>query len=238
MKKIVPFKKDIIFKTNLAEITSISLEHTLQIEKHIVQGKFIVSGEYKMSEDSTHTDPFSYDLPFDISMDEHYNLDKANADIDDFYYEIINSNVLSVHIDVLLDHLEEVLVEKKEVVAEKEVDQRIEKEDFMLDNLLEEKERVITVLEEPRCIEDEDILPKKEEERNLVNVTDTVTSLFDQMGTDTETYKSYKVYIVREGDSIETIIQRYSVTLEEMQSYNDLQELKLGDKLIIPCSHA
>ena len=38
MKKIIPFKKDIIFKTNLAEITSISLEHTLKISEKIVNG--------------------------------------------------------------------------------------------------------------------------------------------------------------------------------------------------------
>ena len=31
MKKIIPFKKDIIFKNHLSEITSISLEHSLRL---------------------------------------------------------------------------------------------------------------------------------------------------------------------------------------------------------------
>ena len=53
MKKIVPFKKDIIFKTNLSEIVSISLEHSLHLEKDsLITGEFIISGEYKMTDTS------------------------------------------------------------------------------------------------------------------------------------------------------------------------------------------
>ena len=75
MKKIIPFKKDIIFKTNISEITSISLENTLSKENdNGITGEFIVSGEYKMSDESIHTENFSYELPFDIHMDEKYNL--------------------------------------------------------------------------------------------------------------------------------------------------------------------
>ena len=48
MKKIIPFKKDIIFKTNISEITSISLEHNLKSSTDSVNGDLIVSGEYKI----------------------------------------------------------------------------------------------------------------------------------------------------------------------------------------------
>ena len=114
MKKIIPFKKDIIFKTNISEITSISLENTLSLtEDNSVMGEFIVSGDYKISDESIHIEQFSYDLPFDIHMDEKYDLSHAVIDIDDFYYEIINSNVLSVNIDVSIDKLEENLIVEK-----------------------------------------------------------------------------------------------------------------------------
>lgn len=240
MKKIIPFKKDIIFNTNLAEITSISLEHTLQVDAgNTVCGKFIVSGDYKMSDSSVHTDPFSYDLPFDITMDEKYRLDKASIDIDDFYYEIVNSNVLAVHIDVLIDRLEEVLIPDK---PQETVDQ------FMLNDIRQEtsfavpqkEEEVESVMEEvvkPRCIEPEDNTDITKTDR-VQNVTETVTSLFDQISSESETYKSYKVYIVRESDTIEAIMEKYSVSLEEISAYNDTHEIKLGDKLIIPCIHA
>lgn len=214
MKKIVPFKKDIIFQTNLAEIISISLEHTLSIEEdNMIKGKFIISGEYKMLETSVNTDPFSYELPFVVDMDEKYILDKAEVDIDDFYYEIVNDNILSVHIDVAINHLEE-KEEKEEVVME-------EKELVRTDLPLKEEESVVeekrsVEVEEKRCIEEEDI-----------------PNLFTQVDTQ-ETYKSYTVYIVRENDTIETILEQYQVTKEELELYNDLSEIKIGDKIIIP----
>ena len=89
MKKIIPFKKEIVFKTNLAEVTSISLEHSLHVENdQLITGSFEVSGEYKISDNSATTDVFSFELPFDIEMDDRYDLSGCSVDIHDFYYEI------------------------------------------------------------------------------------------------------------------------------------------------------
>jgi hypothetical protein len=97
LKKIIPFKKEIIFKTNLSEITSISLEHTLQVDKNNrVTGEFIVSGEYKMVDTSVNVEPFSFNIPFEVNVDEKYIIDNVIVDIYDFYYEIINNNVLAL----------------------------------------------------------------------------------------------------------------------------------------------
>ena len=46
--------------------------------------------------------------------------------------------------------------------------------------------------------------------------------------------KRYKIYIVKENDTIESIISKYSVSKELLDSYNDLSDIKLGDKIIIP----
>ena len=108
MKKIVPFKKDISFDNNIAEISSISLEHTLKLqEENIVSGEFIISGTYKMTEASLNVDPFEYKLPFDISVDKKYDTKNIDVDINDFYYEVTNNEILSVSIEVVLDGLEE-----------------------------------------------------------------------------------------------------------------------------------
>jgi len=208
LKKIVPFKKEILFKTNLSEIISISLEHTLAVEKdNFIKGKFIVSGEYKMLETSVNTEKFSYDLPFTVDMDERYILDKAIIDIDDFYYEIINDNILKVNIDVLIDNLEQqeipVLEEKELVRTELPVDHSISVE---------------TV--ESRCIEEED------KQREEINIFGSIEG--------NETYKSYTVYIVRENDTIDQIIQKYNTSKENIELYNDISELKIGDKIVIP----
>lgn len=260
MKKIIPFKKDIIFKTNLSEITSISLEHTLHFEENnLISGVFTVSGDYKITDTSTLTEPFSYDLPFDINMDDKYNLEKSQADINDFYYEIINENVLSVNIEVVVDNVEEILIkeeveelepkewEHEDILEEPEiersiVDPALEEEldqtredlesaeiehsmDSVSDIEMEDSMEVSAVVEStsPRCIEPEN---------------SKFESLFDHMDDTTETYQSYKVYIVRDGDTLEAILEKYSVTKEELESYNDLKEIKIGDKIIVPAVHA
>lgn len=191
MKKIVPFKKDIIFKTDIEEVTSISLEHSLEKkQEYTIGGNFIVSGEYRMTESSISKENFSYELPFEINLDEKYDLKDVTIDIDDFYYEIINNKVLSISIDVAIDKLEE-----KEVVKE---DTKEELEEEMI---------------EERCVDLEDVSVQMNEQ---------------------EVYKSYKVYIVREGDTIESILEKYGVTKIDLENYNDLSTFNINDKILIP----
>lgn len=228
MEKIIPFKKDIIFKTNLSEITSISLEHNLSHkDRYLVSGTFTVSGEYKMAEDSVILDSFSYDLPFDINIDDRYNTDKLTIDIDDFYYEIVNDNVLSVSIDVLLANLEEEERETLEDLPEQEIITPVDIEENILKE--EEKEKIVEeIIPSSKSIEEEIEKPLEherciEEENTLFNNIDTQ-----------EEYRSYKVYIVREGDTLEKILESYHISKEELSAYNDLSEIKINDKIIIP----
>lgn len=224
MKKIIPFKKDIIFQTNLAEIVSISLEHTLSVEEeHMIKGNFLISGEYKMLETSVNTDPFSYDLPFVVDLDERYILDKSEVDIDDFYYEIINDNVLSVHIDVVIDGIEEKEIKKEEVIME---EKQLVREELPLEENNNE------VVEQKNEIKEEPKKEFKKEEKRCIE-EEEVSNIFNQVDS-SETYKSYTIYIVRENDSIESIIEKYGVSKEQLEIYNDLSEIKLGDKIIIP----
>ena len=208
MKKIIPFKKDITFKTNLSEITSISLEHTLKAAKNSVYGELIVSGEYKINPSSTSVEPFSYPLPFSIDFSDEYNLLKSNIEVDDFYYEIINNDTLAVNIDVLIDNIEEELIPKIEIDEHK-----IERHDILKEEPKEEiKKEVIEEEKDKRCI----------------------TSIFDTLDDKDENYTSYSVYIVRQGDTLEDILNKYNTTKECLEDYNDLKELKINTKIIIP----
>ena len=225
MKKIVPFKKDIIFKTNLSEIVSISLEHSLHLEKDsLITGEFIISGEYKMTDTSVDTEKFSFNLPFDINIDERYLLDNITVDIDDFYYEIVNNNVLSVNIEVLIDKLEEKPIETKVI----DVPTDLEKQTFTLEPepIREVETETIKEIEE-----------NLEEQRPVIN-NETISTIFDDFDESRETYATYQVYIVRENDSLETILQKYEISKDELEKYNDLNELKIGDKIIIPQTNA
>lgn len=235
MKKIVPFKKELTFKTNLSEITSISLEHNLHlVEGNVITGAFTIIGDYKIADSSTSTEKFNFELPFDINIDEKYVTDNIIVDIDDFYYEIIDNKVLSINIEVLIDKLEEKPLIIKEVIEQPEMKLEIDK--------IEEKTET-----NERCYEEEDTFPFKEidnieavvsDQKESVEMNTTsnenMKSLFDNFNDTSENYSTYRVYIVRENDTIDTVIQKYNITKEDLSFYNDLNELKIGDKLIIP----
>ena len=74
----------------------------------------------------------------------------------------------------------------------------------------------------------------KEENVNTVNInTKEIKSLFSNLS-DEETFSTYHVYILRSDDTIESVMAKYSVTKEILMQYNDVDNLKLGDKIIIP----
>ena len=215
MKSIIPFKKEIVFKTNLYEVVSISLENTLHITDDGVSGDFIVSGDYKMDVSSTTLEPFSFNIPFDISLINDYDISKATVDIDDFYYEIMNESILTINIDVCVDKLE-----KKE---QDELEQLVDYE-LTVEPLIREAETVEDIRDNAQDSE----LNVIEEER----VDDNIKSLFQTL--DEEKYVTYKIYIVKENDTLDTIKQKYEVTMEDLEQYNDLNDFVVGNKVIIP----
>lgn len=218
MKKIVPFKKDIEFDSNIAEISSISLEHTLKLkEEKLVSGEFIISGTYKMTEASVNVDSFEYKLPFDISIDKKYDTKNIDVDINDFYYEVINNELLSISIEVVLDGLEEKPEEEEEI------------------RMTEEKIETLEDREEVEKEEDTKTVSTVEENSEEVNREEdnTVKSIFEGLD-ENERYAVYKVHIVTENDTTESIVSEYGVTRDDLEAYNDLSDLKIGDKLIIP----
>lgn len=77
-------------------------------------------------------------------------------------------------------------------------------------------------IEEVRCVEPESI---EEEIETHEEKEETVKEKSD--------YTSYKVYIVREGDTIESIMDKYNITKDILEQYNNLDIVE-NDKIIIP----
>ena len=234
MKQIVPFKKELPFKTKVSDITSISLEREIEIEKEgIITGIFHITGDYKMNEGSISREDFSFDLPFDITLDPRYDINTVNTDIEDFYYDIINDDTLKVNIDLFIEaeYLPENLTissdDNDEVENDNSVNNDIEEVDVINiddDIIHEEKER------EEKMGNDKKIEADKKEDRDEVI---TPSDLFSNLD-DAETYSTYYVYIVKEEDTIDKILVNYGVTKEELEDYNDLANINPGDKIIIP----
>ncbi len=230
MKKIVPFKKKLTFDTNVSEITSISLENTLHCSLNVVDGELIINGSYKITDTSIKVDDFEFRVPVNIEIDDKYITDNIIIDIDDFYYEIINSNILEVNIDILLDNLvSKPMIDqvREEVLKSSEEDKVMEQEDLFESVVSDDVQ-----LDNSRCIDEDDVY----EEIGSTSVTSDFkdNNIFDSFSTGDEDYSTYYVYIVREGDTLDSIMTKYDISMEKMMEYNDVSELKLGDKLIIP----
>ena len=79
-----------------------------------------------------------------------------------------------------------------------------------------------------------DKLEKQELIRNEEVNEEIDLNIFNDSNFKTEAYVEYNVYIIREGDTIDTILDKYNTTIDKLKEYNDLDDLKLGDKIIIP----
>lgn len=251
MKQIIPFKKDLPFKTKVSDITSISLERKIEIlDGGIVTGTFYITGDYKMNEGSINREKFSFDLPFDITLDPRYDVNSVKADIEDFYYDVINEDTLKVNIDLYIE---------AEYLPDNSLDNNILTEKDKSDNEMNDVQKEDEPVEEDRNImmesksdskNDENIEIEKDKEvtsekinnddatmnnsdieRN--DVDDFANDLFSNLD-NTETYTTYYVYIVKEEDTIDKIISLYGVTKEDIENYNDITSIKPGDKVIIP----
>ena len=248
MKQIIPFKKDLLFKTKVSEITSISLEHHYKVNDDDITGEFFITGDYKMTDGSIKREVFDFKIPFDITIDSDYKKNTIIVDIDNFYYKIINNDTLEVNIDLYIDGEKEV---KKELINTKED----EKEEIKFEDLVEELD---DKKESRDIIENNDIdfdMPIKKEEimdnkivggddlENVKNVNQNINvniekpekefNIFSSVD-DSETYASYYVYILKEDDTIDKVLEKYQVSKEELSVYNDLENLKPYDKVIIP----
>ena len=101
--------------------------------------------------------------------------------------------------------------------------------DVLLDNL-EEKEEVRTVIE-PEVKKE----VKAEEKKEVpLETKDEVRENFLNSLNVTEAYRTYKVYIIREGDTLNSILERFQVTKEDLEAYNDISNITVGLKIIIP----
>ena len=209
MKKNISFEKKIEFPTMIGEICAISLEQDLKfLDESTIEGDLLLTGRYKLTEASRMEEDFHYKIPTEISLTEKLDISTSKIEISDFTYEIENENMIC-HIELLLEGLEK--IEEKEEQEERECD------GDLLEEVVEEKEEKM-----------EEIPEKKNEETK---------DLFLNLEDDKDTYGTCVVYMVRQNESIHEIIEKYHTSMEEVEKYNNLKEISIGSKLIIPLLH-
>ncbi len=223
MKKIIPFSKDLMFKTKINEITSIAIDNTLKLDNNLVSGEFLINGTYKMIENGELEENFNYNIPVDITIDNKYDTSNCSISIDDFTYEIINEDNLRVNISVMLDDLD-IKVDPIETI---EIDDReigLPEKDIEEASIVNENSNNKTI----NVNVDSNVSinsPKTE-----ITLEDELLNNMD----DNPEYSVYRVYTMKEEDTLESILDKYKVSKEILSDYNDLDNLKVGSKIIIP----
>lgn len=249
MKRIISFEKKLEFPSMVGEITSISLEHTLNfVSPSTIEGAFLVSGTYKLTEASCIEDNFNYKIPTEIMLNEKIDTSTSKIEIDDFYYEIENDENLICYIDVLVEGVEEIEIEEienNELNFEEVVESEIKNEEVLsreCDGDLyqnEQEEQDINYSTNEEIKEDDMVLENKidniqEKEPETMTEAQPVKSLFSSLRDDDDTFATYSIYILRQDETLQTIIEKYKTTKEELEDYNDLSNVTIGSKIIIP----
>lgn len=175
----------------------------------------------------------------EVKEDEKENEEDNLVTLDDLFMESDTKEKLEL--DDLDSHSEKEITDKADAIIkdEKASEENRDSEGKMtLDDVesVENEKEVQSI-----AVNSVDTENTKKEKTILVkNESDDMktdgASLFSSFDSSTETYSTYSIYIVRENDSIENIMTKYNTTREQLEEYNDLSDMKIGSKIIIPSS--
>lgn len=216
MNKKIEIEKKIDFSKSISEVTAISLEHDLKfLDSDNIKGNLIISGKYKTTLVAEKDEVFNYRIPVEISLTDSLDVLSSNISIVDFVYDVIDDKSLLCKI--------ELVVEGTIIDNDRDCDgDPVDKKEIEIPKIDDKKEEMELL--------DADIV---EEEVNEEDRDDSEVKLFN-IDDNSETFGTFIVYMVRQNETINTIISKYNTSLEEIEKYNDLKELSVGSKLIIP----
>ncbi len=225
MNQKIEFKKDCMLKTYVSSITDISLTHDYKILDDTIEGYFDVTGSYKVTMSSVETESFMFTIPFTIALSSLIDKDTIDLKLSDFNYSV-EKDVL--HLKMFLDMDYQEIEIKEDIKGNEEIDNMINDlidkdsttdikspsefhNEVMLDNVIDSKEEVST--------------KEKVSEKNFNTIFNEVKE---------SNFSKYKVYIMRSEDTLESILVKYNVTMDEIKEYNDIDNINIGSKIVIP----
>ena len=233
MKKKVSIQKEVKFPTMIGEVSAISLEQNLYfLDECNIRGEFLLNGKYKLTEASRLEEEFHYKIPVEIVLRECIDLNTTNIEITDFTYEIKNDYMIC-HIEISIEGLEVLESTLEKDLKSRECDDDVKQFNEIEIPSIENKEEKVqeeliekVSLEEDVKVDNSSLEKEKfEEEKN---------SLFVNLKDDDDSYGTFIVYIVRQSETINSIMEKYHTTKEDLEKYNDISNIDIGTKLIIP----
>ncbi len=225
MNQKIEFKKDCMLKTYVSSITDISLTHDYKILDDTIEGYFDVTGSYKVTMSSVETESFMFTIPFTIALSSLIDKDTIDLKLSDFNYSV-EKDVL--HLKMFLDMDYQEIEIKEDIKDNEEIDN-------MINDLIDKDST--TDIKSPSEFHNEvmldNVLDSKEEVSSKENVSEkNFNTIFNEVKE--SNFSKYKVYIMRSEDTLESILVKYNVTMEEIKEYNDIDNINIGSKIVIP----
>ena len=218
----IPFVSEIPFNTCVSEIITLSLEEEHNVNEGVILGNFYVSGDYKTHEVSLNKEEFKFTLPYQVELSSDVDLNTIEVNIEDFNYELKDNNILKVDIEYSV----------KGDIKKEELFERVDESTFsdeldLIDNFLEEN----STSEIPST--KEDVKEEIKEDKNDIREEkeETKEDIKDRID---EEYITYHIHIVNKEENIDSICKLYNIDKKTLELYNDISNLNMNDKLLIP----
>lgn len=155
-----------------------------------------------------------------------YKMTEASVLEEEFNYKIPFGVSISKNIkkDTINIEIEDFNYNFDKDVLSVDIDLNLECEEYIEEDINQDNEAI-----EPLVVDNEEEINIK----NNMNIEENVNNITNIINNE-ENYYTYKVYIVREGDTIESISNKYNVTINDLEEYNNINNIKVNDKIIIP----
>lgn len=160
----------------------------------------------------------------DFIVEGSYKLNETSINTDHFKYNLpfkisIDKKYETKDVTIDINNFYYEVINNKILLVDIEV---------VLDNL---EEIELTEIEPPK--KETETIEEKEEIEKRCTEEENSKNVFGNVSTN-EVYDTYKIYIIREHDTLESILEHYKITVADLEEYNDISEIKVGNKLIIP----
>lgn len=247
MNIIKKLEKEFLFKNNIKEITSISLDSEYKVENEKLIGDFLVSGDYKIHEVSLNREKFNFKIPFKEELESDVDQDTIKLEILNFEYDYRKDELLiNVEYEITGDRKDVLIFENEETLDEFLNNREIEVIDTRIDNLKESidntnfegmKEMNVEIVKDLNedTLEQKDLIERKlDNNKEIIDEQIDTDEIINNIDKPKDNFITYKIYKIEENDTIEGIVLKYKTTLDDLKEYNDLNNLQINDKIIIP----
>lgn len=137
---------------------------------------------------------------------------------------------------------EEILEAKEQLAAEMKKMEAIQEQiEIEKAKLLEQKDEMEQVQMENDRMEEEIEMEEDNQREKMVELNvkeedmkESEEVILKSVNPADDSYTTYHIHIVKEGESIETICSMYQSNMNLLAEYNNMKELNIGDKVIIP----